>query len=69
MIKIIAPRMLCTITDKAMQMFGGKGLTNDTPIMDFYSWGRVIRLADGPDEVHMYQLGRNLINQYLDEVD
>jgi len=77
MIKIVAPKMVCTIADRGMQLFGGKGMTNDTPLVDFYSWARVLRLADGPDEVHMYQLGRNLIKhtdtesiqtQYLDEV-
>lgn len=77
MIKIVVPQMLCEVTDRAMQIFGGKGMTNDTPLMDFYSWGRVLRLADGPDEVHMYQLGRNIIKshgeigpmtQYLDEM-
>ena len=53
--------MLCTVTDRAIQIFGGKGVTNDTPIVKFYSWARLLRIADGPDEVHMYQLGRNLI--------
>ena len=61
MIKIVAPKMLCDVTDRAVQIFGGKGVTNDTPIVKFYSTGRLLRIADGPDEVHMYQLGRNLI--------
>ncbi len=64
MIKIVAPKMLCEVTDRAIQIFGGKGLTNDIPLADFYAWGRILRLADGPDEVHMYQLGRNLIKGY-----
>ncbi len=77
MIKIVAPKMVCDIADRAMQIFGGKGMTNDIPLVDFYATGRLLRLADGPDEVHMYQLGRNLIKkmdtesimtQYLDEV-
>ena len=77
MIKIIAPKMLATVADRAIQIFGGKGMTNDTPIMDFYCWGRVLQIADGPDEVHMYQLGRNIIKnaeldplmtQYFDEI-
>lgn len=77
MIKIIAPQMVCTVVDRAMQIFGGKGLTNDLPLVEFYELGRLLRLGDGPDEVHMYQLGRNLIKnaksnplmtQYYDEV-
>ena len=69
--------MLCDVTDRAVQIFGGKGVTNDTPIVKFYSTGRLLRIADGPDEVHMYQLGRNLIKEaetdsivtrYFDEV-
>ncbi len=76
MIKIIAPKMVCDVVDRAMQIFGGKGMTNDIPLVEYYTTGRLLRLADGPDEVHMYQLGRNLIKkvdtdsimtQYLDE--
>ena len=77
MIKIVAPKMVCDVVDRAMQIFGGKGLTNDIPLVEFYSLGRLLRLGDGPDEVHMYQLGRNLIKrlgndelvtQYLDDL-
>ena len=60
-IKIVAPAMACQVIDRAMQIMGGKGLSNDTPLAYFYTIARALRLADGPDEVHKYQLGRNLI--------
>ena len=66
-IKIVVPRMTCDIVDEAMQIFGGKGLSNDTPLVQYYTAARALRLADGPDEVHMYQLGRNLIKKYLNK--
>ena len=65
MIKIIIPKMTCDIIDRAIQAHGGKGLSDDTPLAQFYMYARTIRLADGPDEVHMYQLGRNIIKKYL----
>ncbi|MFT4761781.1 MAG: acyl-CoA dehydrogenase [Paraglaciecola sp.] len=64
MIKIVAPSMVCDVTDRAMQAFGGKGFTEDTPLAAYWMSGRVLRMADGPDEVHMYQLGRNIIGRY-----
>ena len=64
MIKIVCPSMACTVIDRAMQAHGGKGLSQDTPLATYYLYARAIRLADGPDEVHMYQLGRNTIGEY-----
>ena len=65
MIKIVAPNMACRVVDRAMQAYGGMGLSNDTPLAGYYVNARVIRLADGPDEVHMYQLGRNTVKQVI----
>ena len=64
MIKIVIPKMTCDIVDRAIQSHGGKGLSDDTPLAQFYMYARTIRLADGPDEVHMYQLGRNIVKKY-----
>ena len=64
MIKIVAPRMACTVIDRAIQAHGGMGVCQDTPLAGFYVGARTIRIADGPDEVHMYQLGRNTVKQY-----
>ena len=63
MIKIVAPAMACKVTDRAMQAHGGMGLSGDTPLASYYTYARTIRLADGPDEVHMHQLGRNTVNR------
>ncbi|MBB4078515.1 acyl-CoA dehydrogenase [Lewinella aquimaris] len=62
MIKIVCPTMACTVIDRAIQVHGGLGVSSDLPLAEFYVYARSIRLADGPDEVHMYQLGRNTIN-------
>ena len=64
MIKIVVPTMTCNVVDRAMQAFGGMGFCQDTPLAGFWMYGRFIRMADGPDEVHMYQLGRNTIGEY-----
>jgi len=64
MIKITVPKMACDVIDRAIQIHGGMGVSQDTPLAGFYVYARCIRLADGPDEVHMFQLGRNLAKEY-----
>jgi acyl-CoA dehydrogenase len=64
MIKIVCPRMTCEVVDRAIQAHGGMGVSSDLPLADFYIYARSIRLADGPDEVHMFQLGRNTIREW-----
>ncbi len=64
MIKIVAPNMALKVIDRAMQIHGGKGVGPDTPLAHFFVAARMLRLADGPDEVHMYQLGKSVINKY-----
>ncbi len=66
MIKIVCPQMLLNVVDRAIQAFGGMGLTQDTPFSQFYIYGRSLRFADGPDEVHMYQLGKYTVAKYRD---
>jgi acyl-CoA dehydrogenase len=51
-IKVVAPSMLQKVVDDAIQMFGGAGLSHDTPLTGFFAQARSLRLADGPDEVH-----------------
>ena len=65
MIKIVVPTMTCNVVDRAIQAHGGMGVCQDLPLSAFWIYGRSIRIADGPDEVHMYQLGRNLIKQAM----
>jgi len=64
MIKIVAPGMACRVVDRAMQIHGGMGLSQDSPLPGFYAAARALRLADGPDEVHLYQLGKRTVRQY-----
>ena len=68
MIKIVVPQMACTVIDRAIQVFGGMGVSQDVPLAASWMYARTIRLADGPDEVHMYQLGRNLIKKSIIDV-
>ncbi|WP_105103780.1 acyl-CoA dehydrogenase family protein [Microbulbifer pacificus] len=67
MIKIVAPQMACNVLDRAIQIHGAAGLSQDFSLARGYSYARTIRLADGPDQVHMMQLGRNLAAQYAAE--
>ena len=58
MIKVAAPNMACKVIDWAIQMHGGGGVTSDFGLAYSYARARVIRLADGPDEVHRDQIAR-----------
>jgi len=60
MIKIVAPNMALDVIDRAIQIHGAVGLSQDTPLAHMFAYARTLRLADGPDQVHMMQLGRNL---------
>jgi len=64
MIKIVAPNMALNVIDRAMQILGGKGVGPDTYLPHYFAIARMLRLADGPDEVHMYQLGKSCIKKY-----
>lgn len=64
-IKIVAPRMATRVADRAIQVHGGMGMSDDTPIAFMYALNRFIRIADGPDEVHMSQLGKMKIAEYV----
>lgn len=64
MIKIVAPSMLLNVVDRSMQVHGSKGVSQDVPLSQFYLYGRMLKYADGPDEVHMYQLGKRTIKAF-----
>jgi acyl-CoA dehydrogenase len=64
-IKVIAPQMAQRVTDRAIQAHGGMGVSQDTPIAYFFTTNRFLRIADGPDEVHMSQLGKLKIAEYV----
>jgi acyl-CoA dehydrogenase len=57
-IKIAAPNMALRVIDRAIQVHGGGGMSQDFPLARMYSWQRALRFADGPDEVHRRALGR-----------
>ena len=63
-IKIVAPKMAQTVIDRAMQVHGAMGFCDDTPLAEAFLVSRFLRMADGPDEVHLNQLGRLKIRQY-----
>jgi acyl-CoA dehydrogenase len=65
MIKIVAPNMAINVIDRAIQAFGGAGVSQDTPLAHFYAHARTLRLADGPDEVHLMSLARQEMKAQL----
>ena len=67
MIKTVVPNMALKVIDDAIQMHGGIGVSQDTPLAEMWSGQRTLRLADGPDAVHRMVVGRNEIKQYLAE--
>jgi len=57
-IKVVAPDVLTFVADRAIQLFGGAGFTEDYPLAEFYAMGRWLKMADGPDEVHRRSVAR-----------
>ena len=64
-IKVAAPRRALKVVDNAMQMHGGAGVCQDFSLARLYAGLRTLRLADGPDEVHLEQIGRLELKKYL----
>ena len=64
MIKVAAPNMACQVIDWAIQMHGGAGVSDDFGLSYAYARARVLRLADGPDEVHRDQIARLEMKKY-----
>ena len=63
-IKVAAPAMATWVIDRAIQTFGGMGVSQDTPLAEMYEQARMLRLADGPDEVHKMSLARRELKRY-----
>lgn len=57
-IKVAAPAMATKVIDRAIEVFGGAGVSNDTPLAYFYAWARALRIVDGPDAVHRRSVAR-----------
>ncbi len=60
MIKVVAAQLLTNVIDRAIQVHGGAGLSDDTPLAHMWAYRRTLRLADGPDEVHKRSLARSM---------
>ncbi|EEQ87117.1 hypothetical protein RJZ56_004503 [Blastomyces dermatitidis] len=66
--KVLVPQTVLTVIDRAVQAYGGMGVCQDTPLAAMWAGIRTLRLADGPDEVHLQQMGRRENKQRKDEV-
>lgn len=65
MIKVAVPRVAQNVIDRAIQVFGGAGLTEDFPLAAHYANARALRLVDGPDQVHIRDVGRLELSEQL----
>lgn len=57
--KVLVPKVALDAIDRAIQAYGGAGVSQETPLAQMWSHGRTMRIVDGPDEVHLLQLGKN----------
>jgi acyl-CoA dehydrogenase len=64
-IKVVAPRMLCEVIDTAIQVHGGAGVSDDFPLASLYAHARTLRIADGPDDVHLRTVARQELGKYV----
>jgi acyl-CoA dehydrogenase len=64
-IKVIAPRVALNVLDRAIQVHGGAGVSDDFPLAAMWAGMRTLRLADGPDEVHTMTVARQELGKYL----
>ncbi|URQ69129.1 acyl-CoA dehydrogenase family protein [SAR86 cluster bacterium] len=64
-IKVFAPQVVLKIIDRAIQMHGGEGVSQLTPLASMYAHLRTLRLADGPDEVHRRAVARYELGKYI----
>ena len=63
-IKVVAPNVLQSVVDDAIQMHGGAGMSHDVPLTSLFSTARSLRIADGPDEVHLGMIARREVRKY-----
>jgi acyl-CoA dehydrogenase len=57
-IKVAAPAVATAVIDRAIEVFGAAGVSDDTPLAYFYAWARALRIVDGPDAVHRRTVAR-----------
>jgi acyl-CoA dehydrogenase len=65
-IKVAAPRVALNVLDRAIQVHGGMGVSDDVPLASMWAHVRTLRLADGPDEVHLRSIARRELRRYAD---
>ncbi len=65
MIKIAAPRVSLNVIDRAIQVFGGAGVSDDTPLAAHWANARTLRIVDGPDQVHLRDIGKLELREQL----
>ena len=63
-IKVFVPEMYHRVVDRAIQVWGAAGVSNDLPLAGMYMGARTLRLADGPDEVHKILIAKNVLGRY-----
>jgi acyl-CoA dehydrogenase len=63
-IKVLAPRVACEVIDRAIQIHGGAGVSDDTPLALMWSRARTLRIVDGPDDVHIRRVGQQEFRKY-----
>jgi acyl-CoA dehydrogenase len=63
-VKVAAPEMACRVVDRAIQLHGAIGLSQDTPLAALYARLRTLRIVDGPDEVHLRVIARAELARY-----
>src|SRR4051812_12115421 len=66
LIKFYAARVLCDVIDRALQVHGGLGMTEDTPLAQMYRMARAARIYDGADEVHKMVVARRILREFED---
>jgi acyl-CoA dehydrogenase len=67
-IKVVAPRVACQVIDAAIQLHGGAGVSDDTPLAAMYAHARSLRIADGPDAVHISTVAKQVLRPYREHL-
>ena len=62
-IKVAAPQVATHVIDRAIEVFGAAGVSDDTPLAYFYAWARILRIVDGPDAVHRRSVAREELSR------
>jgi len=66
--KVAVPRMTLEVIDRAIQVHGGAGISDDVPLAAMYGWHRAMRIYDGPDEVHLRTIAKNELRKYANNL-